>query len=107
MIHEIMLRDRFRAYKDLFFANGEMTESGKRVLADLKKFCRADRSTHIPGDPYSSAVAEGRREVYLRLCSFLHLSEKDFFNLKEELPSDDGTSGTRRAVTHHDAGEFD
>lgn len=105
-LHEILLRKRFDAYKRVFRGdNGNLTRDAETVIADLKKFCRADRSTHVPGDPYSSALAEGRREVFLRLCSFLHLTEKDFFPITEDVDYD-GASSTRRAIgTEH--GEYD
>lgn len=102
---QILLRDRFRAYKRVFFpANGSTTPDTERILADLKKFCRGDRSTHIPGDPYSSANLEGRREVWLRICTFLNMSESDFYNLKEQI-DDNGNSYT--AISSPDVGEFD
>lgn len=105
-LHEILLRKRFNAYRSVFKGeNGNLTADGEAVLADLKKFCRADRSTHVVGDPYASALAEGRREVFLRLCSFLHLSEKDFFPLTEDIDYD-GAISTRTA-TGTEAGEFD
>lgn len=104
-IQEILLRDRFRAYKSTFLGDdGKLHASSERIIADLKKFCRADRSTHIPGDPYSTANLEGRREVFLRICSFLNLSEQDFYPLKEEIEND-GT-GTRYANSP-DIGEYD
>jgi hypothetical protein len=104
-LYEILLRKRFNAYRSLFKGdNGKLNADAETVLADLKKFCRADRSTHVVGDPYASALAEGRREVFLRLCSFLHLSEKDFFPLTEDIDYD-GT-GTRTAAGT-EFGEFD
>jgi hypothetical protein len=105
-IQQVLLRDRFRAYKGLFTGdNGKVSRDGERVLADLKKFCRGDRSTHIPNDPYSSANLEGRREVWLRICSFLNLSESDIYMLKEEI-YDDGTGKSNTAISP-DIGEFD
>jgi hypothetical protein len=105
-LYEILLRKRFNAYRSLFKGeNGRLTNDAETVLADLKKFCRADRSTHVVGDPYASALAEGRREVFLRLCSFLHLSEKDFFPLTEDIDYD-GASSTRTA-SGTEFGEFD
>lgn len=105
-LHEVLLRKRFNAYRSLFKGEGDrLSSDAEAVLADLKKFCRADRSTHVLGDPYGSALLEGRREVFLRLCSFLHLSEKDFFPLTEDIDYDGNTS-TRRA-SDTDIGEFD
>jgi hypothetical protein len=63
------LRRRAHAYQVTF--TGPKAEE---VLEDLAKFCRATESTFHP-DPRAHAVAEGRREVWLRICSHLHLDE--------------------------------
>lgn len=63
------LRRRAHAYQVTF--TGPLAEE---VLADLARFCRATESTfHL--DPRAHAVAEGRREVWLRICHHLHLDE--------------------------------
>lgn len=91
-------RVRFRAYKTLFKqGDGELNPSAEIVMADLKKFCRADRSTFVAGDPYSSALLEGRREVFLRICSYLNLIEQDFYSLTEV--KDNGRSSTNTGHT--------
>lgn len=46
-----------------------------KVLADLARFCRANESTFHP-DPRVHAVAEGRREVWLRIVKHLNLSDE-------------------------------
>jgi hypothetical protein len=46
------------------------------VLADLAKFCRANRSTFHP-DPHVAARLDGRREVWLRITQHLNLSTDD------------------------------
>lgn len=52
------------------------------MLADLRDFCRADKSTVIVSpttrqvDPHASMVAEGRREVYLRIIQMLHIDDR-------------------------------
>ena len=53
---------------------------GRRVLADLAVFCRATTSTFHP-DPRVHAVAEGRREVFLRIQNHLNLSDEQLFEL--------------------------
>lgn len=63
------LRRRAHAYRVTFV--GPLAEE---VLEDLAKFCRATESTFHP-DARAHAVAEGRREVWLRICSHLHLDE--------------------------------
>ena len=63
------LWDRSRAYKRTFD-----TPDARIVLRDLAAFCFADETTHVVGDPYQSAVAEGRRQVFLRIGKFCRLT---------------------------------
>ena len=48
------------------------SETGKKVLADLKKFCR-DRESTFSVDPRAHALLEGRREVLLRIQHHLEM----------------------------------
>lgn len=68
----------------------EESSWGRRVLADLHKFCAADKSTFVGNDPNGreSARMEGRREVWLRIQSFLSLTESQLEKLRE-VQSDD------------------
>lgn len=51
-----------------------LTPFGGEVLEDLARFCRAHESTfHV--DPRAHAVAEGRREVWLRIQKHLQLTD--------------------------------
>lgn len=50
------------------------------VLRDLARFCRANVST-FHEDARLHAVAEGRREVWLRIQQHLNLSPADLFRL--------------------------
>lgn len=50
------------------------------VLADLAKFCRANEST-FHADPRVHAVAEGRREVFLRIQKHIRLTDEELFSL--------------------------
>jgi hypothetical protein len=45
-----------------------------RVLARLARFCRADESCVVPGDRDKTLMLEGRREVFLLINHFIHLS---------------------------------
>lgn len=57
-----------RAVRRMFLGQDERPhEDGKLVLADLKKFCFADRSTATSGNSDLMMILEGRRQVYLRL----------------------------------------
>ncbi len=56
------------------------SESTKAVLADLAKFCRANESS-FEKDPRVHAVLEGRREVWLRIQSYLELTPDELWEL--------------------------
>jgi hypothetical protein len=60
---------------------------GQIVLKDLARFCRAHKST-FHEDPRVHAMAEGRREVWLRIQNQLQLSPDDLWNLYSGLPKD-------------------
>lgn len=53
---------------------------GQRVLADLAKFCRAHETT-FHTDARAHAVAEGRREVWLRIQRHLNLTDEQLWKL--------------------------
>lgn len=57
-----------------------LTPFGSEVLADLAKFCRAHEST-FHADPRAHAVAEGRREVFLRIQKHLQLTDDQLWAL--------------------------
>lgn len=50
------------------------------MLWDLASYCYAKDTTHVPGDPFGSAVREGRRQVWNRLRRF---SEMDDHEIEE------------------------
>lgn len=84
------LRRRRLAYRRCFMdAEGRIHPSAEIVLADLKRFCRAAGSTAVVSpvskavDPIAMAMAEGRREVWLRLTAHLYLDERTTYNLQE------------------------
>lgn len=71
---------RRQSYRHVFMAeSGQMSPAGRIVLADLTKFCRGLTSTTVVSqvsgmvDPYASGLAEGRREVWLRIMKELGL----------------------------------
>jgi hypothetical protein len=69
------LRRRKRAYQ-LTFCNS----AGSQVLVDLAKFCRAGETCFHP-DPRMHAIAEGRREVWLRIANHLNLSTEQLYSI--------------------------
>jgi hypothetical protein len=69
-------------YQNCFLTpEGKPTAAGERVLKDLARFCRANQSTTVVSpltrtvDPVASALAEGRREVFLRIVRHLYLDD--------------------------------
>ena len=53
---------------------------GQEVLKDLASFCRANDST-FHTDARAHAVAEGRREVWLRIQKHLQLTDAQLWQL--------------------------
>lgn len=78
-----LLRRRRRAYRRTFGSR-----DGRAVLADLRNFCCATRPSFQPGDPYATALREGRREVWLRLQMHLNMSEKQIWQLDADEASE-------------------
>lgn len=64
------------------------TPEGQRVLQFLRTFCRADYPTFIADDPHGrkSALAEGRREVWLMINGYLNLTDTQLRRMREEYP---------------------
>ena len=52
------------------------SESGQRVLEDLKKRCSFNTTTHIKGDSHESAYLEGARSAILFINNMLNKKEK-------------------------------
>lgn len=71
------LLSRRRAYRVAFDPE---TSSGRAVLEDLSRFCRAHDTAFHP-DPRMHAVLEGRREVWLRIQQHLQLTEAQLWAL--------------------------
>lgn len=61
---------------------------GQKVLADLARFCRAHRST-FHEDARAHAMAEGRREVWLRIQEHLQLPPDELWRLYSGLPANE------------------
>ena len=76
-------RDRLRRFISTRQAQYKQTFKGpvaEDVLRDLARFCRANAST-FHEDARLHAVAEGRREVWLRIQNHLNLSPSELFAL--------------------------
>ena len=72
---------RGRAYRATF-----NNPQGRKVLADLRRFCRASVPTADVNNVHTTYLLEGRREVFLRITAHLQLTEEDVFKLIEEYP---------------------
>lgn len=84
------MRDLFKKFwnRRNYYRTAFGGEAGLRVLADLREFCRADSSCVIVGkdgkiDTYATMLAEGRREVFLRITETLNLTDEQLLKLKE------------------------
>ena len=66
-----------RAYR---YKRAFLNPNGHRVLTDLARFCRAEKSTfHV--DPYMAARLDGRREVWLRIKDHLQLTDDQLIKI--------------------------
>lgn len=68
------------AYKALFDMNNR---DAKVVLADLKRFCKYNKST-FHSDSHIAAYQAGRRDVLERITEFVNLSDEQITSIKEE-----------------------
>lgn len=74
------LRASFRALRDGGPGTG-------LALAELAQFCHVDRSCVIVAkdgrvDTHATAVAEGRREVFLKISQMLNLTDTELSRLR-------------------------
>lgn len=58
---------------------------GQIVLKDLARFCRAHRST-FHEDARAHAMAEGRREVWLRIQNHMNMTPNELWSLHSGQP---------------------
>jgi hypothetical protein len=50
------------AYRNTFAG-----DDGRRVLADLARYCRFGATSFVPGDPHQTAFNEGARDAFLHV----------------------------------------
>ncbi len=86
------LRKRQEVYRRVF-----ETPAGQEVLSDLATFCRAFTSTFVRGDPYSTALGEGRREVFNRIAGLIALDEDGYARLMAQHLLEPDQAGHRLA----------
>jgi len=63
------------AYASIF--KGEM---GKIVMNDLKEWCHVNKTSIVPGQPDISAFNEGKRFIFLRICSMAKIDLDRYIN---------------------------
>lgn len=72
-----------RSFKDVFRADDtHLRRSAEHVLADLRDFCWAQKTSFDP-DPLIMARRAGRRDVWLRITQYLNLDEAQVQTLME------------------------
>lgn len=71
------IETRRRAYKAVFTGKGEHGDI-EFVMRDLAAFCRAYEPT-FNMNPKVQDLLEGRREVFMRIMSFMHLSHDTLY----------------------------
>ena len=74
---------RRRAYRATF-----NSIEGRKVLADLRRFCRASVPTADVNNVQATYLLEGRREIWCRTQAHLQLTDEDVFNLLEDDAND-------------------
>jgi hypothetical protein len=81
-LRQLLMRRRY-AYQLTFRA-----PIAKEVLKDLARFCRAHEST-FHEDARAHAMAEGRREVWLRIQNHMQLPPDELWELYSGRPAKD------------------
>lgn len=71
-----VLLERKRSYQAAF-----ASPRSQSALIDLAAFCKANVSCVVLGDRDATLVAEGRREVWLRIQEHLQLTPEQMFQL--------------------------
>ncbi len=66
------------------------TPDGKLVFKDMARFCFAAETTHVPGDPQTSAANEGARCVFLHIAAMCRLSREECIDMIQQVDDDRG-----------------
>lgn len=77
--------DAFQRYRQrkADYAQTFSSEAGKRVLADLYRFCHMDQPSFAV-NPFVTAFNEGQRRVFLRVMGVLRLTDADIRRMSME-----------------------
>lgn len=71
------------AYASIF--KGDM---GRIVMNDLREWCHVNKTSLVPNSPDTTAFNEGKRFIFLRICSMARL------DLDRYIKQDEGTRTT-------------
>jgi len=80
---------RARAWRACFMTPaGEVTPVGEIALTELRNFCAGVKTTMVLDrngavDPVGTAMAEGRRQVWLLIQTRLHMSDEAIARLRD------------------------
>ena len=82
--HYWNLRESARA---VFLRRDTTPKVARPILDELREFCRADVSCVVVAkdgrvDTHATAVAEGRREVFLKIQQLLNLTDEQLHKLE-------------------------
>lgn len=83
-----MLYRRKGAYARLFKEKDHIGPDASIILADLRRFCRADGTSTFSENPQKMALLEGRREVFERIMAYINASDDDIKRLQEQVPTE-------------------
>lgn len=77
-----------RVYRAIFERGVREPRAVKTLLDDLREFCRADQSCVVVAkdghiDTHATLLAEGRREVFLRIQQILTLDDETLNRMKD------------------------
>lgn len=77
-----------------YYRSAFQGDTGRAVLADLKRFCRWGQNPMVLGldrhtDLYATGVAAGRQEVFQRIIGHLEVDDADLLRLKEATHDDE------------------
>lgn len=77
------------AYRAVFKGEDEKLKPlADDVMADLRIFCHATKQ-QFSSDPLQMARLVGRKEVFDRIMTFLKVDYEEYFNLNEEIFTND------------------
>lgn len=82
--------DIVRGYKQAF------GEPDKPHVQDAAAFCFVYDTTHVPGDPYTSGLNEGRRQAYLHIMNMLQITQAEITALNERKANTNGNRPDER-----------